>query len=58
MNYLKRITRFWYKWLWCSLIHKKYRCYPCDNIYWHCEKCHDCDEEVDIIINRQKPKWF
>lgn len=57
-NRLKRITRFLYKWLWCSLMHKKYRCYPRDYVRWHCEKCHRCNEAFAIVLDEQKMKWF
>lgn len=49
---------FIYKWLWCSWIHYKKRCYPTvwgpeqakkigipyQPNYWHCIKCHPCNE--------------
>ena len=43
---------FLYKWLWCSWVHKKYRCrFGVGNrnldYLWHCTKCHPCDEELD-----------
>jgi len=58
--------KFLYKWLWCSWRHRDYRCYPTVwgleqakimNIpykpgYWHCTKCHPCNEELDIFNNK------
>lgn len=60
-NRLKRITRFLYRWSWCSWVHRKHRCYPRFRGFndWHCTKCHCCGEEVDIIILKtDKFKWF
>lgn len=61
-NRLKRITRFLYKWLWCSWKHKRSRCYPEVNKpfsnKWHCHKCHDCGEGLDIICCGQKMTWL
>ena len=61
-NRLKRITRFLYKWLWCSWVHKKHRCYPVvwdayDNS-WHCMECHECGEALDIVIGAKKFGWL
>jgi hypothetical protein len=59
----KRISRFIYKWSWCSWKHKT-RCYP--TVWepesakkmgipyrpnaWHCHKCHPCGEELDKLL--------
>ena len=54
---------FLWKWLWCSLFHRKHRCYPivwgpeaakeigipCRPRYWHCCKCHPCGEWFDRL---------
>lgn len=61
-NRLKRITRFLYKWFWCSWIHRKHRCYPAvwdknDNS-WHCTECHDCAEGIDMITGAKKFGWL
>lgn len=61
-NRLKRITRFLYKWLLCSWLHRKNRCHPevhlINPVYWHCNKCHGCGEEIDIVFNKKKLGWF
>jgi len=42
------------KWLWCSWIHKKDRCYPEvweeESKYWHCMKCHPCTEGLEEVL--------
>ena len=60
---MKYITRFLYKWLWCSWIHYKHRCYP--EVWdrgldgpWHCHKCHECGEGIDIFLGTSKSKWL
>jgi len=62
-NRIKRITRFLYKWLWCSWLHKRRRCYP--EVWdrgldgpWHCSKCHPCGEGIDIFTGKIKFKWL
>lgn len=61
-NYLKRITRFLYKWLYCSWKHKWFRCYNevwiVDSNKWHCHKCHSCGEGFDILFKISKFGWF
>lgn len=57
-NYLKKITRFLYKGLWCSWVHHKYKCWPRDPDEWHCMKCHECGEGLDIISSKIKFGWF
>ncbi len=65
-NRLKRITRFLYKWLWCSWLHNgkevgnpKQRCYPRDpEGYWHCEKCHPCGEGFDFLTGEKNRGWL
>lgn len=51
---------FLWKWLWCSWRHRKHRCYPTvwgpeqakemgipyRPNYWHCWKCHHCNEDI------------
>jgi hypothetical protein len=63
------VFKFLYKWLFCSWIHYKYRCYPTvwgpeqakewgipyKPNYWHCHKCHPCNEEMKNSF--QKFKW-
>ena len=62
-HWLKRITRFLYKWLWCSWlhntkkyfwclwIHRKHICwigpYVGNPYFWHCDKCHPCGPKDD-----------
>lgn len=47
------IMEFIWKWLFCSWIHKKHRCYPevdvVDSKFWHCTKCHPCSEELEKL---------
>ena len=53
---------FLWKWLFCAVFHRKYRCFPTvwgpeqakemgipyyPNL-WHCDKCHPCGECFDI----------
>lgn len=63
MYHLLKMGMFLYKWLVCSWGHRKHRCYSMfyqpkpgiyveDLKYWHCEKCHDCGEELDILFGR------
>ena len=62
-NRFKRITRFLYKWLWCSWVHRRRRCYP--EVWdrgldgpWHCPKCHPCGEGLYIFTGKIKFKWL
>lgn len=57
-NRIKRITRFLYKWLWCSCAHYKHKCWPRDPSHWHCLKCHPCGEGIDIILGEVVYKWL
>lgn len=68
-NRLKRITRFLYKWLWCSWqcnskkIDGPNRCYPEVwgrglNGPWHCTKCHPCGEYFDWFTSDEIRGWF
>lgn len=57
-NRLKRMARFLYKWLWCSWIHRRKRCYPeVDKLDikgpWHCRKCHKCGEIFDLYEGKK-----
>lgn len=61
-NIFKSHTRILYKWLFCSWRHKKHRCYNevlvKNSTHWHCDKCHDCGEELDIIIRGKTATWL
>lgn len=50
------IKRFWWKWLICAWAHYRHRCYDQKRRWWfehwHCRKCHDCGEGMDILL-----KW-
>jgi len=63
------IKRFWWKWLVCSWLHYKHRCYEWHRLntkyrgwfeHWHCVECHPCDEALDslevvtILLNKAK----
>lgn len=57
------MTKFLYKWLWCSWMHRKYKCYP--EIWgrglngpWHCAKCHKCGEGLSIFLGEMKLGWL
>jgi hypothetical protein len=50
---LKNKLRWIEKWLWCSWMHKKYRCYPVDFTYWHCALCHPCGEALDELLGTE-----
>lgn len=62
-NRLKRITRFLWKYLWCSWKHRKDKCYP--EVWnrgldgpWHCMRCHDCGEAFDFICDEKEMGWL
>jgi hypothetical protein len=42
------------KWLICSWLHKKWRCYPrvweLDTYIWHCSYCEPCSNELDKLL--------
>ena len=57
-NRLKRITRFLYKWLWCSWVHNRHKCWPRDPSRWHCMKCHECGEGFDFLSGESKFGWL
>lgn len=46
------------KWLWCSWVHRKHRCYPevwePKSNFWHCTKCHPCSEGLLRFIDQQQ----
>lgn len=42
------------KWLICSWLHFRRRCYPRDRRYWHCAKCHPCNEDLKALFG-EKP---
>jgi len=40
------------QYLFCSVFHKKYRCYPevwKEKSGWHCKKCHPCSEAIEKL---------
>lgn len=57
------ILKFIWKWLYCSWVHRKHHCFPVvwdreisydlgikhDPNYWHCRKCHPCNEGLDKL---------
>lgn len=50
------------KWLVCSWLHYKYRCYPeCDRpntwFNWHCQVCHSCADDLDRMGISTEYKW-
>ncbi len=59
-NRFKRITRFLYRWLWCSWVHRRKRrhCNPPNFDDWHCGKCHPCGETMDILCGDKKLGWL
>jgi len=49
------MKQFWWKWLVCFWLHYRYRCYEQRRgwfEHWHCKRCHDCGEAMDILL-----KW-
>jgi len=50
------------KWIWCSWRHRQDRCYPIvwekDNKYWHCGKCHPCDQDLIDIVKAIDKGWI
>ena len=57
-NRLKRITRFLWKYFWCIHRHDMHICFPRDKKHWHCRKCHQCMEGLDILLGKTKFKWL
>jgi len=46
---------FLWKWLFCSIFHRKNRCFP--EVWgrglrgpWHCSRCHPCGEELKDLL--------
>lgn len=60
-NRLKKLIRFFYKWLWCSWKHG-HKCYPkvwkIKSHYWHCTKCHPCGEGFDFLMGTKTIGWL
>jgi len=44
-----RLRRWLWKWAWCSLAHRRHRCWPRDPAHWHCARCHPCGEGIDML---------
>jgi len=45
------------KWFICSWKHREHRCYPRDpNGWWHCMKCHPCDEWLNKWLEKMRKK--
>jgi len=58
------------KWVVCSWLHRRYRCYPTvwgpeaakkygfkyEPNFWHCTKCHPCGEGLSKLnLERERP---
>lgn len=52
---IPRLRRWVWKWFLCSWFHRRHKCWPIvwdsKSDYWHCERCHDCGETFDILLN-------
>lgn len=65
--------KFLWKWLWCSWLHRKHRCYP--TVWgaeqakemgipyrpneWHCHWCHTCGEGIGgPEEDRRQREWY
>ena len=51
------------KWLWCSWVHNKHRCYPDVSGLglrgaWHCTECHPCGEVFDLLVEELSKRGY
>lgn len=52
-----------WKWMWCSWVHRRHRCYP--EVWdrgldgpWHCAECHPCSEVFDVLEARHDRRYI
>ncbi len=61
MYHIVKFGMFLWKWLYCSWMHRRDKCYPQvpkgePGASWHCAKCHPCGEGFDLVLG-YKTDW-
>lgn len=53
---MQYLLKYLWKNFYCRFFHRNDRCYPQDYTYWHCDKCHPCNEEMDELFKKLEEK--